>query len=83
MCFARCGCPRTPSKIADTNLDCVIVKNAPFLHRSLIEKSQQNIVELVTIVSDQTTGTENTDLLLFGSGPADFVDGSSMGMSIG
>ena len=48
MCHARRGGPRTPSTTTDANLDCVFVENALFLHRSLIEKSQQNRIELVT-----------------------------------
>ena len=32
----------------DENLDCAFVENALFLHRSIIAKSQQNIIELVT-----------------------------------
>ena len=48
MCRARRGGPRTPSKIADTYLDCAFVENALFLHGSLILKSQQNRIELVT-----------------------------------
>ena len=37
-----------PSKTAYANLDCAFVVNAILLHRSLIMKSQQNEIELVT-----------------------------------
>ena len=40
--------PRTLSTTTDANLDCAFVENALFLHRSLIVKSQQNVIELVT-----------------------------------
>ena len=48
VCRARCGGPRTPSPTTDANLDCAFVENALFLHRSLILKSRQTIIELVT-----------------------------------
>ena len=44
----RAKARRTPSRTADANLDCEFVENAHFLHRSLIVKSQQNRMELVT-----------------------------------
>ena len=47
MCRARRGGPRTPSTF-DANLDCAFVENALFSHLSLILKSQQNRIELVT-----------------------------------
>ena len=48
MCCTRRGGPRTPSTTTDANLDCAFVENALFLHRSLILKSHQNRIELVT-----------------------------------
>ena len=48
-CRARRGGPRTPSTTTEANLDCAFVENALFTNdRSLILKSQQNRIELVT-----------------------------------
>ena len=45
--FVRRGGHRTLSKTAATNLDHAFIENT-FLHQSLIVKSQQNRIELVT-----------------------------------
>ena len=43
----RLGCPKTPTKTRDANLNCVFEKTT-FLDRSLIVKRQRNRIELVT-----------------------------------
>ena len=48
MCRAKRRGPRTASTTTDANLDCAFVENALFLHRSLILKSHQNRIEVVT-----------------------------------
>ena len=48
VCRARRGGPRTPPRTTDANFDCTFVAKRTFLHQSLIVKSQQNIIELVT-----------------------------------
>ena len=64
MCRARRKGPRTPSTTTDANLDTAFVENTLFLHRSLIVKSQQNRIELVTWLGlRQTLVTHNGRLL--------------------
>ena len=48
VCRVRHEGPRTPSTTTDANLDCAFVLKTNFLRRSLILKSQQNRIELVT-----------------------------------
>ena len=48
VCHARVGDPRTASRTADTNLDRAFIENALAYTGSLIVKSQQNRIELVT-----------------------------------
>ena len=48
VCRHRCRGPRTPSKTIDANLDFSFAKKPTFSHWSLIDKSQQNRIELVT-----------------------------------
>ena len=57
---ARCGGPRTLFRTIDANLDCAFVeKERTFLRQSLIWKSQQNRIELVTRPeSQQSAGKE-------------------------
>ena len=48
MWRTRRGGLRILSLTAEANLDCAFVENTTFLHRSLIVKSQQNRIEIVT-----------------------------------
>ena len=48
MCRAKRGGLGTPSTTPYANLDCAFVENPHFLNWSLIVKSQQKIIELVT-----------------------------------
>ena len=75
MWRTRRGGSRTPSTTTDANLNCAFVENALFLHLSLILKSQQNRIELVTRPVTKVDGSEHVDqraesfekgLLLFG-----------------
>ena len=48
MCCGKREGSRTPSKTSDANLDCVFVKKHTILHQSLIIKSHQKRIELMT-----------------------------------